>query len=88
MKIAVTGKGGTGKTSVTAGLAFISRNSGRKVFAIDADPDANLATALGFEAKNRPEPISEMKKIILERTGEVGAFFKLNPKVDDIPDRF
>lgn len=88
MKIAVTGKGGSGKTSIAAGLAFIFRNQGKRVIAIDADPDANLGTALGFSDTQRPAPIAELKKIILERTGEVGAFFKLNPKVDDIPDKF
>lgn len=88
MKIAVTGKGGAGKTSIAAGLAFIFSGQGKKVIAIDADPDANLGTALGFSDTERPTPISELKKIILERTGELGAFFKLNPKVDDIPDRF
>lgn len=88
MKIAVTGKGGSGKTSVAAGLAYIFKKQGQKVLAIDADPDANLALTLGFSDSERPVPISELKKLILERTGEVGAFFKLNPKVDDIPDRY
>jgi len=88
MKIAVTGKGGVGKTSVAAGLVLLFEKQGKKVIAIDADPDANLAATLGFQASERPAPISELKKIILERTGEVGAFFKLNPKVDDIPDKF
>jgi len=88
MKIAITGKGGTGKTSVAAALAFIFKNQGYKVIAIDADPDANLATALGFPTGERPTPIVELKKMILQRTGEVGAFFKLNPKVDDIPDKY
>ena len=88
MKIAVSGKGGVGKTSVAAGLVLLFKNQGKKVIAIDADPDANLAATLGFSASERPAPISELKKIILERTGEVGAFFKLNPKVDDIPDKF
>ena len=88
MKIAVTGKGGVGKTSVAAGLAIIFKKQGKKIIAIDADPDANLAATLGFSASERPAPVSELKKIILERTGEVGSFFKLNPKVDDIPDEF
>jgi len=88
MKIAVTGKGGVGKTSVAAGLVLFFKGQGKKVIAIDADPDANLAATLGFSASQRPSPIAELKKIILERTGEVGAFFKLNPKVDDIPDKF
>lgn len=88
VKIAVSGKGGVGKTSVAAGLVLLFKKHGKKVIAIDADPDANLAATLGFSASERPVPISELKKIILERTGEVGAFFKLNPKVDDIPDKF
>ncbi len=88
MKIAVTGKGGTGKTSIAAGLVILFKNQGKKVIAIDADPDANLACSLGFSDSERPEPISELKKLIMERTGEVGSFFKLNPKVDDIPDKF
>ncbi|MFH1782128.1 MAG: AAA family ATPase [Candidatus Omnitrophota bacterium] len=88
MKIAITGKGGVGKTSIAAALAFIFKKQGKKVIAIDADPDANLGTSLGFSKEERPEPISTLKKVILERTGEVGSFFKLNPKVDDIPDRF
>lgn len=88
MKIAITGKGGVGKTSVVTGLAMIFKKHGSKVIAIDADPDANLATALGIPDAERPEPIAELKKIILERTGEIGAFFKLNPKVDDIPDKY
>ncbi len=88
MKIAITGKGGAGKTSVAAGLALIFSEQGGKVIAIDADPDANLAATLGFSDSERPVAISGLKKIIAERTGEIGAFFKLNPKVDDIPDRF
>lgn len=88
MKIAVSGKGGVGKTSVAAGLALCFKNQGKKVIAVDADPDANLAVTLGFLNSQRPVPISELKKLILERTGEIGAFFKLNPKVDDIPDKF
>jgi len=88
MKIAVSGKGGVGKTSVAAGLVLVFKNQGKKVIAIDADPDANLATTLGLPDSKRPAAISELKKIIMERTGEVGAFFKLNPKVDDIPDKF
>ena len=88
MKIAVSGKGGVGKTSVAAGLVLLFAKQGKKVIAIDADPDANLAATLGFPSSERPAPISELKKLILERTGEVGAFFKLNPKVDDIPDKF
>jgi CO dehydrogenase maturation factor len=94
MKLAITGKGGVGKTTLTSLLAWIYSTQGSKVIAIDANPDANLAAALGFSAEEsqRVTPIAEMHDLIEERTGtkqgSVGAFFKLNPKVDDIPERF
>lgn len=94
MKIAITGKGGVGKTTLTALLAYAYAERGFTVLAIDADPSPCLGSALGF-----PEdliagltPIAEMDELIYERTGAqrgtVGGFFKLNPQVDDIPDRF
>ena len=92
MKIAVTGKGGVGKTLLSAVLAklFVARNL--KVFAIDADPDANLAHTLRFPEPSKIIPLIEMKELIEERTGaKAGSsspYFKLNPKVDDIPDRY
>lgn len=91
MKIAVTGKGGVGKTTVAALLAHYLAEQGKEVIAVDADPDANLASALGIPAADIPVPISEMKALIEERTGAkggYGAFFKINPRVDDIPERF
>jgi CO dehydrogenase maturation factor len=94
MKIAVTGKGGAGKTTVAAVLARLYAAEGRKVLAVDADPDANLGSALGFSQEElaAQRPISEMEELIAERTGadkeSAGKFFKINPKVDDIPDRF
>ena len=48
MKIAVTGKGGVGKTTISAVLARLYAEEGKKVFAVDVDPDANLGLALGF----------------------------------------
>ena len=90
MKIAVSGKGGVGKTTFTALLAHIFSMQDHKVLAIDADPDANLASALGFEGAAQITPISEMRELIAERTGaqpgSFGAMFKMNPKVDDLPD--
>jgi CO dehydrogenase maturation factor len=90
MKIAISGKGGVGKTTIAAILSKIFSDKGYKVFAIDADPDSNLATTLGFSSA--PTPLIQMKELIEERTGaKIGSrspFFKLNPKVDDIPDRF
>ncbi len=90
MKIAVSGKGGVGKTTFSALLIRMLSDSGKKVLAIDADPDANLASAIGIEDAERITPIAEMKDMIFERTGAkpgtVGGFFKINPKVDDLPD--
>ncbi len=92
MKIAVTGKGGTGKTTLVAGLARLFVNEGKKVFAIDADPDANLALSLGYPNPSNITPLVEMKELIEQRTGtkigERNPYFKLNPRVDDIPDGY
>ncbi|MGD9015860.1 MAG: AAA family ATPase [Desulfobacterales bacterium] len=90
MKIAVSGKGGVGKTTFSALLIRAFNASGKYVLAIDADPDANLGSALGIEGADAITPIAEMKDLAFERTeaqpGGVGGFFKLNPKVDDLPD--
>ncbi len=90
MKIAVSGKGGVGKTTVAALLIRHLDAAGKKILAIDADPDANLAAALGIPDADRIVPIAEMKDLIFERTeaqpGTIGGFFKLNPKVDDLPE--
>jgi CO dehydrogenase maturation factor len=93
-KIAITGKGGVGKTTLAALLAHIYAEAGYPVIAIDADPAASLAYALGMpeELVSQVAPIAEMEELIYERTGAkpgtIGGFFKLNPRVDDIPDRF
>jgi len=85
MKIAISGKGGVGKTTFASFLIKALTEQGKKVLAIDADPDANLAQALGVDSDTEIIPISEMKEIIEERTeakvGSMGSFFKLNPKV-------
>lgn len=94
MKLAITGKGGVGKTTLTALIAQIYADAGRQVLAVDADPSPCLAGALGFpeELRSKLHPISEMDALIEERTGAkpgtIGGFFTLNPRVDDIPDRF
>jgi len=92
MKIAVTGKGGVGKTTLAAGLIKYFVAEGRSVFAIDADPDTNLALALSFPYPSKLTPLIQMKKLIEERTGakpgSASPFFKLNPKVSDIPDKY
>ncbi|MBT8351973.1 MAG: AAA family ATPase [Deltaproteobacteria bacterium] len=90
MKLAISGKGGVGKTTFAALLARSLEKQGKHVLAIDADPDANFAAALGIENSDKITPISEMKELVTERTGAkpgtIGGFFKLNPKVDDLPD--
>ena len=94
VKIAVTGKGGVGKTSFSSLLAYVLVEQGHAVYAIDADPNATLALALGFpdELAAQITPIVEMDDLIEERTGarpgEYGRMFKMNPRVDDIPERF
>jgi CO dehydrogenase maturation factor len=94
MKLAITGKGGVGKTTLTALLAQVYADQGREVLAVDADPSPCLAGALGFpdELREKLSPIAEMDELIEERTGAkpgtVGGFFTLNPRVDDIPERF
>jgi len=90
MKLAVSGKGGVGKTTFSSLLIRTFNQMGKRVLAIDADPDANLAAGLGIENSEHIVPISEMKELVFERTGaqpgSIGGFFKLNPKVDDLPD--
>ncbi len=94
MKIAVSGKGGVGKTTLASLLAHTFVARGFQVLAIDVDPSPCLADALGFPRAlvQNLKPIAEMEDLITERTGAkpgtMGGFFKLNPRVDDIPDRF
>ncbi len=94
MKIAVSGKGGVGKTTLSACLARYYAQKGQKVIAVDADPDANLAAALGMDMDQAADlvPLTDMKELVEERTGAkpggYGAYFKLNPKVDDIAQKF
>jgi len=92
MKIAISGKGGVGKTLLTALLAKTFTESGYSVLAIDADPSANLGATLGFPHPQEIVPISEMDDLIEERTGarpgKSAPFFKLNPKVDDLPEKY
>jgi len=94
VKIAITGKGGVGKTTLSGLLARLYAAEGRTVLAVDADPDANLASALGIapEAAAKALPLAEQADLIEERTGSrpgaPGGMFSINPKVDDIPDAY
>ena len=93
-KIAVAGKGGVGKTTFSSLLAYVLAAAGQTVYAIDADPNPTLGEALGFpdDLLEQLVPIIDMKELVEERTGarpgESGAYFRLNPRVDDIPARF
>ena len=94
LKLAFGGKGGVGKTTITSLIArtIAALNKETCVIAIDADPVANLAAGLGIDESQPITPVSELSDLIAERTGAtpgtMGGFFTLNPKVDDIPDRF
>jgi CO dehydrogenase maturation factor len=86
IKIAISGKGGVGKTTLSGTLARLLARCGYQVLAIDADPSMNLASALGI--KNPPKPLTEFTELIDERAGGPAGVFKLNPRVDDIVDKF
>ena len=92
MKVAITGKGGVGKTTLSSTLARLYADEGRTVLAADVDPDANLGLALGLsqEEVDAIVPISKMRTLVEERTGanEANKFFKLNPYVADIPEKY
>jgi CO dehydrogenase maturation factor len=94
MKVAVSGKGGVGKSTLTGALALLHARRGSRVLAVDADPDANLAACLGMDAERQREivPISRQLALIEERTGakvrEYGQIFRLNPEVSDIADSY
>ncbi|MBC2581114.1 AAA family ATPase [Clostridium sp. DJ247] len=93
MKIAITGKGGVGKTTISALISRRLVQWGYKVLAIDADADANFASALGIDITTHSiKPISEMETLIEDKMGsgkgKGQGLYTLNPFVGDIPERF
>jgi CO dehydrogenase maturation factor len=94
MKLAFSGKGGSGKSTIAAALALLAARSGSRVLAVDADPDANLASALGMPPERQAAivPIAERKALIEQRTGakvgQYGQMFKMNPEVSDIAEKY
>lgn len=95
MKIAVAGKGGVGKTFVAATLSRLLARDGYKILAVDADPNLNLAYSLGVdhETADKILPLSDNEELVNEKTGiapdqALGNMFNMNPRVNDIVDRF
>jgi len=90
MKVAISGKGGVGKTTVSATLAKLFAASHKKVYAVDADPDACLAAAVGIpdEQITNLKPLVDMKELVERKSAGGGAFFSLNPDVDDVLEEY
>lgn len=93
MKLSVAGKGGVGKTLIAGTLARLFAQDGYNVLAIDNDNAMNMSYTLGIksEVKEKITPISDMKKLVKERTDVAGGgtgIYNINPEVSDIPDRF
>lgn len=86
MKIAICGKGGVGKSTLSALLVKAFLEDGYRVLAIDADPSPHLARLL--EVKEKIVPLAEMTDLLAERAEKSGPYYTLNPKIDDLPEKF
>ncbi len=90
MKIAISGKGGVGKTTIMALLAGELKKDGKDVLVIDADPSPHMAETLGVGNPEDIRPIAEMTKLLVERSGktEGSPMYNMNPQVNDILEDF
>lgn len=88
MKIAFCGKGGVGKSTIAALLCKALLDTGYEVLAIDADPSPHLGRLLGFSETEGLTPLSEMRELLAERAQKQGPYYTLNPRIEDLPERF
>jgi len=89
MKIAVSGKGGVGKTTISSNLAKLFAKKGYNVYAVDADPDSSLGLSLGIDEDelSKIKPIIDMRDVIANTAGD-GAMYALNPIVNDLAEKY
>ncbi|MBU0729601.1 MAG: AAA family ATPase [Proteobacteria bacterium] len=90
MKIAISGKGGVGKTTILSLLAAHLSKGNKEVLVIDADPSPHMAQTIGVTDIDSIRPIADMKDLLVERSGKVegSPFYNINPQVDDIMSRY
>ena len=90
MKIAISGKGGVGKTTIMALLANQFKKEGKEVLIIDADPSPHMAQTLGIKNIDKIRPIADMTELLVERSGKTpgSPFYQINPMVDDLLKKF